>query len=153
MKIAIPPALCDLESRVVLVTQDECIFQEHDGKSMIWQESCKKTLKPKGEWALIMVSAFLCQYHELLRLTKDLGSKHPDVTPDSSRIIHLIHPGANRDGYFTNEDLAKQTKNMMMQIFDVLHPGGVALVAFDNNSNHHYHGERRISCKSSQSER
>ena len=44
--------------------------------------------------------------------------------------------GANKDGYFTNEDLASQTRTMLI-VFDVLHPGCTALVAYDNSSNHH----------------
>jgi hypothetical protein len=58
---------------------------------------------------------------------------HPDVNPDSTRIIF---PGANRDGYFTCEDLAHQTKDML-KIFDLLHPRCIALVADDKSANHH----------------
>jgi hypothetical protein len=35
--------------RVVLVTQNECIFQAHDGRKRIWQDTSRKTLRPKGE--------------------------------------------------------------------------------------------------------
>ena len=45
-----------------------------------------------------------------------------------------MYPGANRDGYFTNEQLALQTVQML-EIF--LHPNCEALVAFDNSANHH----------------
>jgi hypothetical protein len=47
-----------------------------------------------------------------------------------------MYPGANRDGYFTNEHLAQQTKTMLKN-FDILHPDCIALVAYDNSANHH----------------
>ena len=133
MEVVISPELEDGEARVVLITQDESIFQAHDGKRKVWQENDRQKLKPKGEGASIMVSAFLCPCHGILRLTPELASNNPDVEPDSTRIIY---PGANRDGYFTCEDLSKQTKTML-RIFDLLHPQCIALVAFDNSANHH----------------
>jgi hypothetical protein len=47
-----------------------------------------------------------------------------------------MHPGANRDGYFTNEQLAQQTKQML-KVFQILHPDCTALVAFVNSENHY----------------
>lgn len=133
METCISPDPIDGESKVVLVTQDECCFQAHDGKRQIWQEKARKEIRPKGEGASIMVSAFLCQCHGLLRLPSDLAELNPEISPDSTVIIH---PGVNKDGYFTNDDLAEQTKKML-KIFGVLHPGCTALVAYDNSSNHH----------------
>jgi hypothetical protein len=133
MEVVMAPDLGLSESRVVLVTQDESIFQAHDGQRRIWQEKDKKTLRPKGEGASIMVSGFLCPCHGLLRLSDEEASENPDGVFDCTKIIH---PGANKDGYFNNEDLAHQTKQML-KIFEILHPGCLALVAFDNSSNHH----------------
>lgn len=133
MEVVISPDLNDGEARVVLVTQDECIFQAHDGKKKIWQEQDRKKIRPKGEGASIMVSAFLCPCHGMLRLSLEMASDHPDISPDST---HIMFPGANRDGYFTCEDLAQQTNNML-RIFEILHPGCIALVAYDNSANHH----------------
>jgi hypothetical protein len=53
------------------------------------------------------------------------------MPPPSKRQKQLL-----RDGYFTNDDLALQTRSML-KLFKVLHPGCLALVAFDNFSNHH----------------
>jgi hypothetical protein len=47
-----------------------------------------------------------------------------------------MKPGKNKDGYFRNEDLAEQTKKMLV-IFDILHPTCIALVVYDNSGNHH----------------
>ena len=80
-----------------------------------------------------MVSGFLCPCHGLLRLTDDHVFSELEC---DCNITVIINPGVNKDGYFTNEDLADQT-NRMMQIFDILHPGCTGLMAFDNSSNHH----------------
>lgn len=133
METCIQPELSPDECKVVLVTQDECIFQAHDGSRRIWQEKTLKELRPKGPGASIMVSAFLCQCHGLLRLPKETAELHPEIPADSTIIMH---PGTNKDGYFTNEHLGHQTKTML-KIFEVLHPGCTALVAYDNSSNHH----------------
>ena len=133
MKICIEPELPSGEPKVVLVTQDECIFQAHDGNRRIWQEESKKNLRPKGPGASIMVSGFLCQCHGLLRLSSEIAEHDPQISPDSTVIMY---PGANRDGYFTNEQLAIQTKEML-KIFEILHPDCTALVAYDNSANHH----------------
>ena len=47
MDLIISPDLEDGEARVVLVTQDECIFQARDGIRKVWQESDRKKIKPK----------------------------------------------------------------------------------------------------------
>jgi hypothetical protein len=133
METCIQPELSSGERKVILVTQDECIFQAHDGNRKIWQESSKKEIRPKGPGASIMVSGFLCQCHGLLRLPSDIAELDPALPRDSTVIMY---PGANRDGYFTNEQLAQQTKNML-KIFQILHPDCIALVAYDNSSNHH----------------
>ena len=79
------------------------------------------------------MSAFLCPCHEILRLPKEAAQENPHVKSDCTKIMH---PGINKDGYFTNEDLAMQT-SAMMEIFNILHPDCIALIAFDNSSNHH----------------
>ena len=43
-----------------------------------------------------MVSAFLCQCHGVLCLPGDLAEMNPEISPDSTVIIH---PGVNKDGY------------------------------------------------------
>lgn len=133
METCIQPELSSGERKVILVTQDECIFQAHDGNRKIWQEQSKKEIRPKGPGASIMVSGFLCQCHGLLRLPNAIAELNPDAPRDSTVIMY---PGANRDGYFTNEQLAQQTKTML-KIFDILHPDCTALVAYDNSANHH----------------
>ncbi len=47
-----------------------------------------------------------------------------------------MHPGSNRDGWWTNQDLIKQVADRAIPIFEKTHPGKVALFMFDNSSNH-----------------
>lgn len=133
METCIQPELSNGDRKIVLVTQDESIFQAHDGCRKIWQEGSRKDIRPKGPGASIMVSAFLCQCHGLLRLPSDIAERYPGVPSDSTVIMY---PGANRDGYFTNDHLSQQTA-LMLKIFEILHPDCVALMAYDNSSNHH----------------
>jgi hypothetical protein len=79
-----------------------------------------------------MVSAFLCPCHGIIPISEELASSHGFNT-DSTVVLH---PCVKKDGYFTNEDLAFQTRHML-EIFELMHPGCCALVAFDNFSNHH----------------
>ena len=128
METCIQPELAYNVSKVVLVTQDECIFQAQDGRRVIWQDK-KKRYRPKGPGPSIMGFSFLCQFHGLLRLSKEQSSLHPEVESDSTVIMY---PVANNDGYFTNDYLAQQTKKML-KIFGILHTGCTVLVADDNS--------------------
>ena len=47
-----------------------------------------------------------------------------------------MYSGTNRDGYFTNDQLALQTVHML-EIFNILHANCEALVDIDNSANHH----------------
>jgi hypothetical protein len=62
-----------------------------------------------------------------------------------------MYPGDNKNGYFTNQHLAEQTKKMLA-IFELLHPKCTALVAYDNSSNHHAMADG-LGCQSTQSQR
>ena len=70
----------------------------------------------------------------MLRLSEEKIAQHPGVAPDSTEIIR---PGANRDAYWTNDDLVEQTKEKALPIFQILHPNCDALFMFDNSANHH----------------
>ena len=82
----------------------------------------------------LMVSAFLCECHGLLRLSPEQELLYPDLEPDSTEIIK---PGSGGDGFWTNADLVRQTKLKAIPIFKALYPGCDALFVFDNSANHH----------------
>ena len=48
-----------------------------------------------------------------------------------------MHPGANREGCFTNNDLAQQTTRMLT-FFDILHSNWVALTDCDQHAMEEY---------------
>ena len=117
MQICVSPSQQE-QPRVVLVTQDECIFQAHDGRKKVWQEETRKVMRPKGGGASIMVSAFLCPCHGIITLTRELEEQSPHIGPDCTKIMH---PGIHKDEYFTNDDLAVKTLAMMVDFTSFLH--------------------------------
>jgi len=76
-----------------------------------------------GEGRSLMVSDLLCECHGPLKLNEE-----------QARV--LLRVGANYDGYWTNSDLIKMIKEKAIPIFEQLHPGCVAVFAFDNSQNH-----------------
>jgi hypothetical protein len=49
----------------------------------------------------------------------------------------LFKAGKNRDGWFTNDDLAKQLQDTVLQLAEDLHPNCELCFAFDNSQAHH----------------
>lgn len=118
---------------LILVVHDESCFQSNDGGKTGWFDENHRQIRPKGSGKSLMVSAFLCECHGLFRLSDEQTSHHREVCVDSTQIIR---PGTNSEGYWTNSDLVRQTKNAMT-IFKILHPNSDALFVFDNSANHH----------------
>jgi hypothetical protein len=52
----------------------------------------------------------------------------------------ILKPGKNADVYWGNKDLVEQTK-VAITLFEILHPGCIALFAFDNSANHHAYAQ------------
>ena len=71
-----------------------------------------------------MVSEFLCECHGRLQI-------------DGMEARDIIKVGANYDGYWKNEDLAKSLKEKAIHIFEKVHPNCKAIFCFDNSQNHH----------------
>lgn len=134
MEKVIAPPLAPTERPLVLVTHDESSFSSHDGRDIVWLDDDNHPIRPKGDGRSIMVSAFLCECHGLLRLSEEQQSSHPGVPTDATV---TIKPGANAEGYWRNADLVKQLKEKAFPIFKVLHPDCDGLFMFDNSQNHH----------------
>jgi hypothetical protein len=88
----------------------------------------------------VMVSQFLCQCRGAMEITlsDQLLCQFPSlsgVPDDKVESLKVIKPGKNADGYWTNKDLVLQVKWTQI-FFEILHPGSVALFAFDNSQNH-----------------
>lgn len=133
METTILPELSDDVKPLIFVVHDESCFQSNDGGKTGWFDENRRQIRPKGSGKSLMVSAFLCECHGLLRLSDEQKRAFPDTDSDSTQIIR---PGANSEGYWTNADLVSQTKKAMW-IFKILHPNCDALFVFDNSANHH----------------
>ena len=97
----IDPSSLSLTRPNVLWFHDQCIFYQNDQRKCRWVHVSEKPLPlPKGEGVSLMVSDFISADYGWLC--------SPDGT-DSARV--LFRPGANREGYFTNEDILQQVDN------------------------------------------
>ena len=134
METKISPELEDGTRPLVLVTHDESCFGSNDGRSYCWLDENNREIRPKGNGRSIMVSAFLCECHGILRLDDELTTLHPEVPADSTV---FLKPGANSEGYWKNSDLIAQVKDKAIPIFKLLHQDCDALFMFDNSQNHH----------------
>ena len=134
METKISPELEDGMRSLVLVTHDESCFGSNDGRSYCWLDEDNKEIRPKGNGRSIMVSAFLCECHGILRLDDELKTNNPEVPADSTV---FLKPGCNYEGYWKNSDLIAQVKERAIPIFKLLHPECDALFLFDNSQNHH----------------
>jgi hypothetical protein len=134
MEQAIMPELEEATKPLILVTHDESCFAANDGRSFCWLDDENRQIRPKGNGRSLMVSAFVCECHGLLRLPSELQQAFPDVAYDSTV---LIKPGANSDGYWKNSDLVRQVSEKAIPIFRILHPNCDGLFIFDNSQNHH----------------
>lgn len=133
METRIVPELANDTKPLILVVHDESCFQSNDSGKTGWFDEDHRLIRPKGSGKSLMVSAFLCECHGLLRLSEDQMDHHPVEMHDSTQIIR---PGSNNEGYWTNENLVNQTKKAM-SIFKILHPNCDPLFVFDNSANHH----------------
>jgi hypothetical protein len=134
MEIARESELKDDEKPQVLVTHDESCFGSNDGRNYCWLDDNHQQIRPKGNGRSIMVSAFLCECHGLLKLSNPLRREHPQIAADSTVIMK---PGAGSEGYWKNADLVRQVKEKAVPIFKILHPNCDGLFVFDNIQNHH----------------
>lgn len=124
----------------VIVTQDESIFYANDDTKKVWGPSNECQLRRRSQGLSIHVSEFLCETVGRLRLSEEECEAN-DLLPDDQRLTHTeacvtIHPGENRDGWWTNKDIIQQVIERAIPIFERIHPGKIAVFLFDNSSNH-----------------
>ena len=134
METALNPELESGEKILILVTHDESCFCSNDGRNYCWLDENNRQIRPKGDGRSVMVSAFLCECHGILRLNEEQQIQYPDVPADSTV---FLKPGVNAEGYWKNSDLVAQVKDKALPIFKVLHPDSDGLFVFDNSQNHH----------------
>ena len=110
MEMKIIPVLEIGVRPLLLVTHDESCFGCKDGRSHCWLDDENRQIRPKGIGRSVMMSAFLCECHGILRLDDNLKRQHPDIPSDATV---FLKPGANAEGYWKNSELIAQVKKAM----------------------------------------
>lgn len=104
---------------------DESVFSAHDRQKVYWvPKDAKATPEAKGEGATLMVADFVSADHGFLQ--------SPDGK-ESTRV--LFHPGKNKDGYFTNDEILDQATHAM-DILSHHYPDEDHVFIFDNATTH-----------------
>ncbi|CAG8802745.1 12434_t:CDS:2, partial [Cetraspora pellucida] len=116
----INPVLPAEERLHILVTYDESVFYANDGQRAFWAPIGEQPLHPKSARGSIM------QQNNSLPFEQQIPTE----------ACCIIHPDNNCDDYWTISDVVQQLKNKAIPIFEAMHPGCVAVFAFDNSSNH-----------------
>jgi hypothetical protein len=128
----VAPQLTPGERRLIVVTHDESIFYSNEAVSVIWEEDGHNHLRPKSRGRSQHVSGFCCPCHGFI---EDDGPEDDPATTECCS-FHIITPGKNDDGYWTNDDLVKQL-DKVIPLFERWHPDCQLLFLFDNSGNHH----------------
>ena len=106
---------------------NESIFYANDRRMVQWvPENETAVPRAKGEGASLMVADFVSADYGWLRSPSRLGEEDARV---------LLKIGKSWEGYFTNEDVLKQTQRAM-DILQMHHPNEDHILVFDNAPSH-----------------
>ena len=115
------PSFC----HTVVWYHDESVFYANDRRTMEWVSKNQKAVpQPKGEGASLMVADFV---------SADYGWLCSPDRKEDARV--LLKVGKSREGYFTNEDVLKQTWRAM-GILQTHYPHEDHVFIFDNAATH-----------------
>jgi hypothetical protein len=117
----------------ILVTHDECLFYSNDDRPIVWAPIGEPPLRKKGQGKSIMVSDFLLETIGRLKLTPEQILANPNIPTEARK---YLKPGKNAEGWWTADHLIDQVINYAIPIFEITHPGAIAVMAFDNSTNH-----------------
>ena len=112
MDIIIEPQLNPGEKEIVQVTHDECHFYANDGQRRIWMREDEDILRSKHQGRSIMVSAFLCPCHGLLRLSDEQLQANPHIKNKEALVFRSIQT----DGYWKSEHMLDQVCNLRLEL-------------------------------------
>jgi len=122
--------------RVVISYHDESTFYANDRRTKRWVHGNETAVpQPKGEGASLMVADFVSADYGWLR--------SPDGKEDA-RV--LFKAGKAREGYFTNEDILKQTWRAM-EILKKHYPDEDHVLIFDNATTHLKRPDEAVSAR------
>ena len=130
--IQINPEIVDKPLHI-LVTHDECLFYSNDDRPIVWAPIGEPPLRKKGQGKSIMVSEFLLETIGRLKLTPEQILANPNAPTEARK---YLKPGKNEDGWWTSDHLVDQVINYAIPIFEIVHPEAIAVMAFDNSTNH-----------------
>jgi hypothetical protein len=119
---------------LVLVTHDESVAHALD-QSRGRVERGTRCLKKKNRGRGLHCSAFVCECHGLMELSSEQAAA-AGIPDNERKALVYLEIGKNNQGYWTNAKLVAQMPRVFA-IFNALHPGQQALMAFDNSANHH----------------
>ena len=107
--------------------QDESTFYANDLRETRWVHEGEKAVpRPKGQGSSLMVSDFI---------SADFGFlASPDGT-ERCRVLFRAGSASSRDGWYTNEDMKKQTERAM-EIYEKHYPQYDHVFIFDNATTH-----------------
>jgi hypothetical protein len=94
MENVILPSLGPEERSLVLITHDKSCFSSHDGRDFVWLDENDTRIRPKGDGRSIMVSAFLCECHGLLKSNDHQKAFYLNVPEDATV---ALKPGINAE--------------------------------------------------------
>ncbi|RIB19325.1 hypothetical protein C2G38_1922798, partial [Gigaspora rosea] len=113
LEIIVEPELDYDEKEMVQITHDECYFYTNDGQRRIWTQEDEDVLRQKHIGRSVMVSAFVCPCHGLLKLSEEQFQANPHIKHKESFLLQKAIP-----------------------IFEILHPRYVEIFCFDQSTNH-----------------
>ena len=134
------------EIEIIDIWQDESTFYANDGKGMVWMANGTNKLRPKSLGSSLMISGLTCRCHGFCK-NDTKKAYRTFLAGNTMTHLHLLlflsHGilnkcllGKNRDGWFTNDDLVEQVKDLF-DLFTEMHPGNQLLFIFDNSMSHH----------------
>jgi len=80
-----------------------------------------------------MVSEFLLETIGRLKLTPEQSLLNPNIPVE---VRKYLKPGKNEEGWWTADHLIDQVINYAIPIFETIYPNAIAIMAFDNSTNH-----------------
>jgi hypothetical protein len=113
------------DRRTVVWDHDETVFTANDRRERRWVPITENPVpRPKGEGHSLMVSDFVSADYGWLR------------SPDGKKSARvLMRPGAQRDGYFMNDDIVAQATKAM-DILQEYYPHEDHILIYDNATTH-----------------
>ena len=120
------PLLKEGQCEIVPLYHDESTFHSNEGQRYVRVERGTTIIKQKSRGRGLMVSDYVCACH----------GQMVDPDTDVPTRVTIIYGANNQDGYWTGDNVAKQTRDIF-PVFEKLHPGCIPLFIFDNSSGHH----------------